>query len=46
MNIIDTFSAGATFVRADLHIHSFGKDDGSFDVTDETMTPENIVNCI
>jgi len=44
MDIINTFSAGATFVRADLHIHSFGQDDGSFDVTDETMTPENIVN--
>jgi len=44
MDIINTFSAGATFVRADLHIHSFGQDDGSFDVTDDTMTPENIVN--
>lgn len=35
---------GALFLRADLHIHSFGKDDGSFDVSDSTMTPENIVD--
>ncbi|WP_428355945.1 PHP domain-containing protein [Methyloprofundus sp.] len=35
---------GDHFVRADLHIHSYGVDDGSFDVTDESMTPENIVN--
>lgn len=35
-------SSGAKFVRADLHIHSFG-DDGSYDVTDATMTPEAIV---
>lgn len=36
-------SSGAKFVRADLHIHSFGED-GSFDVKDATMTPENIVD--
>jgi len=44
METINALSAGASFVRADLHIHSYGQDDGSFDVTDETMTPENIVN--
>lgn len=32
--------AGATFFRADLHIHSFG---ASHDVTDQAMTPEAIV---
>lgn len=37
-------SSGAKFVRADLHIHSFGTDDGSFDVTDVTMTPQSIVD--
>ena len=37
-------STGANFVRADLHIHSFGEDVGSFDVKDEQMTPENIVD--
>ncbi|WP_069661309.1 TrlF family AAA-like ATPase [Arcticibacter eurypsychrophilus] len=36
-------NSGAKFVRADMHIHSFG-DEGSFDVTDNTMTPENIVD--
>ena len=35
-------SSGSKFVRADLHIHSFG-DNGSYDVTDTTMTPEAIV---
>lgn len=34
---------GAKFLRADLHIHSFGEF-GSFDVTDHTMTPEAIVD--
>lgn len=34
-------AVGATFVRADLHIHSFGS---SHDVRDVTMTPENIVS--
>ena len=33
-------SIGATFYRADLHIHSFG---GSHDVADNSMTPEAIV---
>lgn len=36
-------NSGAKFYKADLHIHSFGED-GSFDVTDNTMTPENIVD--
>jgi DNA repair ATPase RecN/histidinol phosphatase-like PHP family hydrolase len=31
---------GAKFYRADLHIHCFG---GSHDVSDKTMTPENVV---
>src|SRR5690606_2089013 len=35
---------GGKFYRADLHIHSYGFDDGSFDVKDSTMTPENIVD--
>ena len=39
-----TFNNGARFVRADLHIHSYGKDPGSFDVTDQNMTPEKIVD--
>lgn len=46
MALIDDFnqqSAGACFVRADLHIHSFGVN-GSYDVTDNQMTPENIIN--
>ncbi|MGO3719356.1 MAG: TrlF family AAA-like ATPase [Mesonia hippocampi] len=33
---------GAKFLRADLHIHSYGEF-GSYDVKDETMTPEAIV---
>ncbi len=39
-----TTENGSAFVRADLHIHSFGPESGSFDVTDATMTPENIVD--
>ncbi len=35
---------GSQFVRADLHIHSFGFENGSFDVSDSTMTPQNIVD--
>jgi ABC-type lipoprotein export system ATPase subunit/histidinol phosphatase-like PHP family hydrolase len=35
---------GSQFVRADLHIHSFSFDNGSFDVSDVTMTPQNIVD--
>lgn len=34
---------GANFLRAALHIHSYG-DFGSYDVTDHTMTPEAIVD--
>lgn len=39
-----TYNNGARFIRADLHIHSYGKDSGSFDVTDQDMTPEKIVD--
>lgn len=38
-----SINCGAKFYKADLHIHSYGED-GSFDVTDTTMTPENIVD--
>ena len=34
---------GARFLRADLHIHSYGEF-GSYDVKDATMTPEAIVD--
>lgn len=34
---------GALFYKADLHIHSFGAT-GSFDVTDTSNTPQNIVD--
>jgi len=37
-------NSGAKFVRADLHIHSFGVDDGSYDVNDSSLTPKNIVD--
>jgi ABC-type lipoprotein export system ATPase subunit/histidinol phosphatase-like PHP family hydrolase len=40
---INNNSDGAKFVRADLHIHSYGAD-GSYDVTDSQMTPQNIVD--
>jgi len=36
-------SNGAHFLRADLHIHSYG-DEGSYDVKDAAMTPEGIVD--
>ncbi len=36
-------NSGACFYKADLHIHSFGEE-GSYDVTDTNMTPENIVD--
>jgi len=36
-------NSGASFYKADLHIHSFGEE-GSYDVTDTNMTPENIVD--
>lgn len=42
LNFFDQ-NIGAEFVRADLHIHSFG-DHGSYDVTDVGMTPEAIVD--
>jgi predicted metal-dependent phosphoesterase TrpH/ABC-type lipoprotein export system ATPase subunit len=38
-----TTSSGAEFIRADLHIHSYGAS-GSYDVTDNEMTPEKIVD--
>ena len=41
---MDIFNRGARFVRADLHIHSYGGDSGSFDVKDDQMTPQNIVD--
>jgi ABC-type Mn2+/Zn2+ transport system ATPase subunit len=40
MNLLAHIPNGAQFYRADLHIHSFG---GSWDVTDNTATPQNIV---
>jgi energy-coupling factor transporter ATP-binding protein EcfA2 len=36
-----SIQAGARFLRADLHIHSYG---GSHDVSDSSMTPEGIVD--
>jgi hypothetical protein len=36
-------SNGAHFLRADLHIHSYGGH-GSYDVKDLSMTPEGIVD--
>lgn len=36
-------SNGAHFLKADLHIHSYG-DGGSYDVTDPQMSPTNIVD--
>jgi ABC-type enterochelin transport system ATPase subunit len=46
MALLDEINAqngGAKFVRADLHIHSYGQF-GSYDVTDTAMTPQNIVD--
>ena len=43
MDIFNDIKSGANFVRADLHLHTFGAG-GSFDVIDNTMTPENIVD--
>jgi ABC-type lipoprotein export system ATPase subunit/histidinol phosphatase-like PHP family hydrolase len=34
---------GANFIRADLHIHSYGEN-GSPDVKDDQMTPKNIID--
>lgn len=39
--LIQEQNNGAKFVKADLHVHSFG---GSYDVTDKEMTPKNIIN--
>ena len=36
-------NSGSKFVRADMHIHSYGGG-GSFDVKDENMTPQKIVD--
>src|SRR3989344_6745230 len=44
MNIIEEINLqedGAKFRRCDLHIHSFG---GSYEVTDSSMTPQNIID--
>lgn len=38
---IRTFPNGARFFRADMHIHSLG---GSSDVSDSSLTPEQIIN--
>ncbi|MGD0769932.1 MAG: TrlF family AAA-like ATPase [Tepidisphaeraceae bacterium] len=43
LNEITSHTNGAQFVRADLHIHSFGPG-GSYDVKDAAMTPEAIVD--
>ncbi len=37
---VAALSNGAKFIRGDLHIHSFG---GSYDVTDDSATPQAIV---
>lgn len=37
-------SNGALFYKADLHIHSYGPEYGSFDVTDISNTPQAIVD--
>ncbi|MDX2504251.1 MAG: AAA family ATPase [Gammaproteobacteria bacterium] len=36
-------NSGSKFVRADMRIHSYGSG-GSFDVRDDNMTPQNIVD--
>jgi ABC-type lipoprotein export system ATPase subunit/histidinol phosphatase-like PHP family hydrolase len=41
---MSNLNKGAKFVRADLHIHSYGADSGSFDVKDDQMTPQSIVD--
>lgn len=40
---INSADAGADFVRANLHIHSYGAE-GSYDVKDPSLTPETIVD--
>lgn len=37
-------NTGALFYKADLHIHSYGRGTGSFDVTDISNTPQAIVD--
>lgn len=37
--------SGAKFVRADPHTHSFGEE-VSYDITDSSMTPENILDSV
>ena len=41
---LEEIACGAKFRRGDLHIHSFGDKYGSYDVRDDTMTPEAIVD--
>jgi hypothetical protein len=43
MQEFTSLSRGAEFIRADLHVHSFGPY-GSHDVSDATMTPSAIVD--
>lgn len=40
---MEDISNGAHFIKADLHIHSYG-DGGSYDVDDHQMNPQNIVD--
>lgn len=40
---MEVTSNGAYFLKADLHIHSYG-DGGSFDVDDYQMNPQNIID--
>jgi len=40
---LNAFVDGAHFIRADLHIHSYGSF-GSYDVTDVSMIPSNIID--
>lgn len=40
---METIPSGAHFLRADLHIHSYGYG-GSYDVDDHLMNPQNIVD--
>lgn len=44
LNDFDIKDCGALFKRADLHIHSYGPETGSYDVKDTSMTPEAIVD--
>ena len=41
VELITALSRGATFFRGDLHIHSYG---ASYDVSDDTATPSNIID--